>query len=77
MGPSRPWGLIAACATAGIIIGVLNLTGTGLKFASGIIALSGGILPLALILTMGSSLILGGPADRRGLSHLRRGHRSH
>ena len=38
-------GLIAACATAGIIIGVLNLTGTGLKFASGIIALSGGILP--------------------------------
>ena len=52
-------GLIAACATAGIIIGVLNLTGTGLKFASGIIALSGGILPVALILTMGSSLILG------------------
>ena len=38
---------------------VLNLTGTGLKFASGIIALSGGILPVALILTMGSSLILG------------------
>ena len=49
----------SCCACAGIIIGVLNLTGTGLKFASGIIALSGGILPIALILTMGSSLILG------------------
>ena len=74
-GAKQAVGLIAACATAGII-GVLNLTGTGLKFASGIIALSGGILPIALILTMGSSLILGWPADRRGLSHLRRGHRS-
>ncbi|MFR1533736.1 MAG: TRAP transporter permease [Bilophila wadsworthia] len=58
-GAKQAVGLIAACATAGIIIGVLNLTGTGLKFASGIIALSGGILPIALILTMGSSLILG------------------
>lgn len=58
-GAKQAVGLIAACATAGIIIGVLNLTGTGLKFASGIIALSGGILPVALILTMGSSLILG------------------
>ena len=44
-GAKQAVGLIAACATAGIIIGVLNLTGTGLKFASGIIALSGGILP--------------------------------
>lgn len=58
-GAKQAVGLIAACATAGIIIGVLNLTGTGLKFASGIIALSGGILPVALVLTMASSLVLG------------------
>ena len=58
-GAKQAVGLIAACATAGIIIGVLNLTGTGLKFASGIIALSGGILPVALVLTMASALILG------------------
>lgn len=58
-GAKQAVGLIAACATAGIIIGVLNLTGTGLKFASGIIALSGGILPVALFLTMASSLVLG------------------
>ena len=69
-GAKQAVGLIAACATAGIIIGVLNLTGTGLKFASGIIALSGGILPVALVLTMGSALI------RRGLPHLRRRHRA-
>ncbi|MDO5537575.1 MAG: TRAP transporter permease [Desulfovibrionaceae bacterium] len=58
-GAKQAVGLIAACATAGIIIGVLNLTGTGLKFASAIIALSGGILPVALILTMASALVLG------------------
>lgn len=76
-GAKQAVGLIAACATAGIIIGVLNLTGTGLKFASGIIALSGGILPIALILDHGFVADpRHGPADRRGLSHLRRGHRS-
>ncbi len=51
--------IIAACGTAGIVVGVLNLTGTGLKFASAIISLSMGILPLALILTMIASIILG------------------
>ncbi|MDB2390338.1 TRAP transporter permease [Alphaproteobacteria bacterium] len=49
----------AACATAGIIIGVITLTGLGLKFSSLIIAVSGDSLITALILTMVASLILG------------------
>lgn len=49
----------AACATAGIIIGVITLTGLGLKFSSLVVSLSGGNLFLALVLTMIASLILG------------------
>lgn len=49
----------AACASAGIIIGVVTMTGLGLRLTSAIIELSGGILPIALILTMITSLILG------------------
>jgi TRAP transporter 4TM/12TM fusion protein len=48
-----------ACATAGIIIGVITLTGLGLKFSSLIVALSGDNLVLALILTLMASLLLG------------------
>ena len=48
-----------ACACAGIIIGIITLTGLGLKFSSLVISLSGGNLFLALILTMIASLILG------------------
>lgn len=51
--------MVSACATAGIVIGVLNLTGTGLKFASAIVSLAGGNLPVALVLTMLASIILG------------------
>src|SRR5690606_14440250 len=51
--------VIAAVATAGIIAGVVSITGLGAKFASGIIALSGGYLILALIFTMIACLILG------------------
>lgn len=58
-GANSALGMIAACATAGIVIGVLNLTGTGLKFAGAVISLSGGLLPLALVLTMSASIILG------------------
>ncbi|MFD1203841.1 TRAP transporter permease [Sporosarcina contaminans] len=58
-GAKSALGMIAACATAGLIIGVLNLTGAGLKFASVIISFSGGSLPLALILTMCATIILG------------------
>ena len=48
-----------ACAVAGIIVGVVGLTGLGLKFSSMMISLSGGSLPLALIFVLLASLILG------------------
>jgi TRAP transporter 4TM/12TM fusion protein len=48
-----------ACACAGIIIGVITLTGLGLKFSSLVVSLSAGNLFLALLLTMIASLILG------------------
>lgn len=48
-----------ACAAAGIIIGTIGLTGIGLKFSSIIIELSGGVLIVALIFTMITSIILG------------------
>lgn len=48
-----------ACATAGIIIGVLTLTGLGMRFNSIILLISQGSLLLTLILTMFTSLLLG------------------
>jgi len=47
------------CACAGIIIGVVNLTGLGLKISSFIISLSGGNLLIALFLVMVTCLIMG------------------
>lgn len=52
-------GVAAACATAGIIIGIVTLTGLGLKMASGLVALAGGNMFFTLFFTMISSLILG------------------
>ncbi len=51
--------VIAAVATAGIIAGVVSITGLGGKFATGIIALSNGNLILALFFTMIACLVLG------------------
>ena len=48
-----------ACALAGIIVGVVGLTGLGLKFSAMMIAFSGGNLLLALLLVVLASLILG------------------
>jgi TRAP transporter 4TM/12TM fusion protein len=48
-----------ACAAAGVIIGCVFVSGLGLKFTNLIVSLAGGILPIALILTMIASLILG------------------
>ncbi|MEH6833142.1 MULTISPECIES: TRAP transporter permease [Falsihalocynthiibacter] len=48
-----------ACAVAGIIVGVVGLTGLGLKFSSMMIAFSGGNIVLALILVLLASLVLG------------------
>ncbi len=48
-----------ACAIAGVIVGVVGLTGLGLKFSSMMIAFSGGNLVLALVLVLIASLVLG------------------
>ena len=49
----------AACATAGIIIGVITLTGLGLRMQSILLVLSGGELWAALVFTAIGSIILG------------------
>jgi TRAP transporter 4TM/12TM fusion protein len=49
----------AACACAGVIIGVINLTGLGLKFTSLILSIAGNSLAPALIFTMIAGIILG------------------
>ncbi|WP_298474184.1 TRAP transporter permease [uncultured Psychrobacillus sp.] len=51
--------VIAAVATAGIIAGIVSMTGLGSKFAAGVIALSNGYLILALIFTMIACIVLG------------------
>ncbi|MBI5629203.1 MAG: TRAP transporter large permease subunit, partial [Candidatus Rokubacteria bacterium] len=48
-----------ACATVGIVVGVVAVTGLGLKIASGIVGLSGGSLLLTLLFTMVAALVLG------------------
>lgn len=52
-------GVAVACASAGIIIGVVTKTGVGLKLASGLLALSGGYLLPTMFFTMITSLVLG------------------
>lgn len=52
-------GVILACASAGIIVGTVTLTGIGLKLANGLIDLANGQLLLTLFFTMITSLILG------------------
>lgn len=51
--------VIAACATAGIIIGVVTQTGLGLKMGSILVGIANGNLLLTLFFTMLTSLILG------------------
>jgi TRAP-type uncharacterized transport system fused permease subunit len=48
-----------ACASAGLIVGSIEISGLGIKFSSLIIESSHGILFLALIFTMVASIILG------------------
>ncbi|MCE8021346.1 TRAP transporter permease [Halomonas sp. MCCC 1A11036] len=48
-----------ACAVAGIIVGVVGLTGLGLKFSAMMMAFSGGNIVLALVMVLLASLILG------------------
>lgn len=51
--------IAAACATAGIIMGVVSMTGLGVKFSSLLMQISNDIVPLALALAMLASLIMG------------------
>ncbi|WP_227937433.1 TRAP transporter permease [Alkalihalobacillus deserti] len=51
--------VIAACACAGIVIGVIDMTGIGLRFSGLLLELSGGNLLLLCILTMFASIVLG------------------
>ncbi|MBC8442131.1 MAG: TRAP transporter permease [Deltaproteobacteria bacterium] len=48
-----------ACAAAGIIVGMISLTGMGLKFSSLVLDLSYGIKALAILLIGAASLVLG------------------
>jgi len=48
-----------ACALAGVIIGVVDYTGLGVKLSNLIIQFSGGNLLIALLLTMGVVILLG------------------
>lgn len=52
-------GVAVACAVAGCIVGIVTLTGIGLKLAGGLLALSGGHVLLALFFTMIASIVLG------------------
>jgi TRAP transporter 4TM/12TM fusion protein len=52
-------GVACACAVAGIIVGVVTLTGLGLKVGEGLVGLAGNSMIIALFFTMITSLILG------------------
>ena len=52
-------GVACACACAGMIVGVVTLTGLGLRIAELIVSIAGGSLILTLFFTMLASLILG------------------
>lgn len=52
-------GVLVACASAGIIIGVVTKTGVGLKLASALLELSGGLLLPTMFFTMITALLLG------------------
>ncbi|MBR1646699.1 MAG: TRAP transporter permease [Selenomonadaceae bacterium] len=52
-------GVLVACAAAGIIIGVVTKTGVGLKLASALLDLSGGLILPSMFLTMITAIILG------------------
>lgn len=51
--------VVMACATAGIIVGIITLTGLGMKMSGGLVKLAGGNIYLTMFFTMIGSLILG------------------
>ena len=52
-------GVALACGAAGIIAGMITLTGIGLKMGAGLTQLAGGSIYLLLIFTMLASIVLG------------------
>jgi TRAP-type uncharacterized transport system fused permease subunit len=58
-GAKQVLSVASTCACAGIIVGVINLTGMGLKFSGIIVDIAGGNLYYTLILTAVILLILG------------------
>lgn len=52
-------GVAIACGMAGIIVGMITLTGLGLKMGNGLVEIAGGRQLLTLMLTMLASIILG------------------
>ncbi|WP_035525710.1 TRAP transporter fused permease subunit, partial [Hoeflea sp. BAL378] len=51
--------IAVACATAGLVVGVIEVLGVGLKFASAIFSVSNGVFFVTLLLVMIGSIILG------------------
>ena len=51
----------ACCASAGLITGVISMTGLGMRFSDILVTLAGGSMFILLFLTMIASLILGLP----------------
>jgi len=58
-GAKNTLAVAVTCAIAGIVIGVVALTGVGLRFTSLVVALAGGSLVPALVLTMLAGIVLG------------------
>ena len=52
-------GVLVACASAGIIIGVVTKTGVGLKLASALLSFAGGMMLPTMFFTMITALLLG------------------
>ncbi|KAA0888657.1 TRAP transporter permease [Pusillimonas sp. ANT_WB101] len=48
-----------ACACAGIVVGIITLTGAGLDFTSLVLVMSGDTLLIALVMTMLAGILLG------------------
>lgn len=58
-GSKSALGVAVACATAGMIVGVVTMTGLGLKLATNLVELANGELLLTMFYTMITSVILG------------------
>ena len=56
---TRSLEVVMSTSCAGIIVGMVSLTGIGLKFSNAIISLSGSHLSLVLVMSMIASIILG------------------